>query len=351
MKNEIIIMERKIGPNHAPFIVAEMSGNHNRSLERALKIVEAAAKAGAYALKLQTYTADTLTLDVKGGDFFIKTQESLWKGKSLHELYKEACTPWEWHKQIFDKCKELGIIVFSTPFDETAVDFLEFLNVPCYKIGSFENIHLPLIRKVARTGKPVIVSTGMASLSELDELVKTIRAEGNDKIVLLKCTSSYPADPADSNILTIPHMQSLFNCVVGLSDHTRGIGVSVACVDLCASVIEKHFTLSRAEGGVDAAFSLEPDEMKNLVIETERVWQALGKISYDASEREKSSMQFRRSLYVAEDMRAGDVFTTENLRVVRPGFGLSPKYFDLLLGKKVSCDVKKGDPVNWNIII
>lgn len=351
MKNEVMIMERKIGPNSPPFIVAEMSGNHNRSLERALKITEAVARAGVHALKLQTYTADTLTLDVEGGDFFIKTPESLWKGKSLHKLYQEAYTPWEWHKQIFDKCKELGIITFSTPFDETAVDFLESLDVPCYKIASFENNYLPLIRKIARTGKPVIVSTGMASLSELDELVKTIRAEGNSKIILLKCTSSYPADPVDSNILTIPHMQSLFDCIVGLSDHTIGIGVSVASVALGVRVIEKHFTLSRAEGGVDAAFSLEPDEMKNLVVETERAWQALGKISYGASEKEGASMQFRRSLYVAKNMKVGDVFTKENLRIVRPGFGLSPKYFDLLLGKKVSCNVKKGDPVSWDIII
>lgn len=347
---EITIQNRKIGQDNPPFIIAEMSGNHNQSLDRALMIVEAAARAGAHALKIQTYTADTMTLDVSSGEFFIDDPKSLWKGKSLYELYREANTPWEWHRPIFDRCRELGLIGFSTPFDETAVDFLESLDVPCYKIASFENTDIPLIKKVAATGKPVIISTGMATAAELDEAVRTVREAGCRNVILLKCTSTYPAAPDSSNILTIPHMRELFNCQVGLSDHTMGIGVAVASVALGAAVIEKHFTLSRADGGVDAAFSLEPDEMRSLADECQKAWQALGKISYGPTEKEKSSLQFRRSLYVACDMKAGDVFTDKNLRVVRPGFGLPPNFHDLILGKKVNRDVRKGTPVSWNII-
>jgi len=347
---DIVIAGRIINKNYPPLIIAEMSGNHNQSLERALEIVEAAAKAGAHALKIQTYTADTMTLDIAHDEFYISDPKSLWKGKSLYNLYQEAYTPWEWHKPIFDRCKELGLIGFSTPFDETAVDFLESLDVPCYKIASFENIDLPLIRKVASTGKPMIISTGMATVAELDETVRTAREAGCKDLILLKCTSTYPATPENTNILTIPHMRELFQCQVGLSDHTMGIGVAVASVALGATAIEKHFTLSRADGGVDAAFSLEPDEMRALVIECERAWQALGNVSYGPTEKEKASLQFRRSLYVIQDMKAGDVFTRENLRAIRPGFGLPPKYFDSLLGKKVNCDVKKGTPVGWNII-
>jgi N-acetylneuraminate synthase len=251
--NEIEIAGRKIGPDHPPFIIAEMSGNHNQSIERALAIVEAAAKAGAHGLKLQTYTADTMTLDLDEGDFFISDPDSLWKGTSLYKLYEQAHTPWEWHKPIFERCYELGIIGFSTPFDDTAVDFLEELNVPAYKIASFENADIPLIRKVARTGKPVIMSTGMASIAELDSSVKTLRENGCQEIVLLKCTSSYPATPETANIRTIPHMGELFDVQVGLSDHTLGIGVAVASVALGATVVEKHFTLARADGGVDSA--------------------------------------------------------------------------------------------------
>ena len=327
-----------------------MSGNHNRSRERALEIVDAAAASGVHALKLQTYTADTMTLDMSEGDFFIEDHNSLWQGRALYELYQEAHTPWEWHKPIFDRCRELGIIGFSTPFDETAVDFLETLDVPCYKIASFENIHLPLIRKVAATGKPIILSTGMASIAELDEAVTTAREAGCKDLVLLKCTSSYPATPENTNILTIPHMRELFDCEVGLSDHTMGVGVSVASVALGACVIEKHFTLCRADGGVDSAFSLEPAEMKSLVLETERAWHALGKITYGPTEKEKASLQFRRSLYVAQDMKAGDKFTADNLRVVRPGFGLAPKYYDIILGKKIAIDTKKGTPMQWDIL-
>jgi len=339
-----------IGFCHRPFIVAEMSGNHNQSLERALAIVDAAAKTGVHAVKLQTYTADTITLDIERAEFLITDADSPWKGTSLHKLYQQAYTPWEWHKPIFDRCKELGLLFFSTPFDETAVDFLESLDVPCYKIASFENTHLPLIRKVAATGKPMIISTGMASLAELEQTITTAREAACKDIVLLKCTSTYPAAPQDANILTIPHMQRHFDCHVGLSDHTIGTGVAVASVALGARVIEKHFTLRRSDGGVDSAFSMEPQEMEALVIETERARQSLGRISYDPTEKEKKSMVFRRSLYVAKDMKAGDVFTPENLRVVRPGFGLPPKYYDTFLGREVKQDVKKGTRVTWDLL-
>ncbi|MHB8073705.1 pseudaminic acid synthase [Desulfosporosinus fructosivorans] len=348
--SEVLIRKIKIGTLHQPFIIAEMSGNHNQSLERALTIVEAAARAGAHALKIQTYTADTMTLDLAKGEFFISDPNSLWQGTSLYKLYQQAYTPWEWHKPIFDKCRELGMVGFSTPFDATSVDFLESLNVPCYKIASFENIDLPLIRRVAQTGKPIIMSTGMATIAELDEAVRTIRENGCHKLTLLKCTSSYPATPEGSNLLTIPHMRSLFACEVGISDHTLGIGVAVASVALGATVIEKHFTLSRGDGGVDAVFSLEPEEMRALVEESRRAWEALGTISYGATEKEKASLKFRRSLYIAIDMLEGEVFTPENLRAIRPGFGLPPKYFERFLGKKVTRPVKKGTPLNWDLI-
>jgi len=341
---------RTIGKHHPPFIIAEMSGNHNQSLERALAIVEAAAKAGAHALKLQTYTADTMTLDLDEDEFFISDPDSLWQGKSLYQLYQEAYTPWEWHQPIFERCKELGIIGFSTPFDETAVDFLESLDVPCYKIASFENTDIPLIGKVAATGKPMIISTGMATAAEIDETVRTAREGGCKDLILLKCTSTYPATPENTNILTIPHMRELFQCEVGLSDHTMGVGVSVASVALGATVIEKHFTLRRADGGVDAAFSMEPEEMRVLVVETERAWQALGQVGYEPTEKEKKSRAHRRSLYVTENMKAGDKFTPENLRAIRPGYGLAPKYYEILLGKCVNQDVRKGTPVSWNLL-
>jgi len=345
------ISDKNIGLDSAPFIIAEMSGNHNQSLERALEIVDAAAKAGAHALKLQTYTADTITLDVKDGEFFIDDENSLWKGKSLYELYGEAHTPWEWHEPIMKRANELGMLCFSTPFDDTAVDYLEDLNVPAYKIASFENTHLPLIKKVASTGKPMIISTGMASVSEMDEMVQTIRDAGCEQFILLKCTSTYPATPENSNVLTIPHMRKLFNCEVGLSDHTMGIGSSVAAVAHGATVIEKHFTLNRADGGVDAAFSMEPEEMKHLVIETERAWQSLGKVTYGPTKAEKRSLTFRRSLYIGEDMKKGDVLTEKNLRIVRPGLGLPPKYFYVLLGRTVSRDIKKGTAVSWEMVV
>lgn len=338
-----------IGSSYKPFIIAEMSGNHNQSLDRALDIVEAAAASGAHALKLQTYTADTITLDVSEGEFLINDKESLWKGKSLYELYQEAHTPWEWHEPIMQRAKELGMLCFSTPFDDTAVDFLKGLDVPAYKIASFENTHLPLIKKVSAIGKPMIISTGMATIAELDETVRTIRAVGCEQFVLLKCTSAYPASPENSNLLTIPHMRELFNCEVGLSDHTMGLGTAVAAVAHGATVIEKHFTLNRSDGGVDSAFSLEPDEMQQLVIETERAWQSLGKVTYGPTEAEKESLKFRRSLYIAKDMKKGDVLNEKNLRIVRPGLGLPPKYYEVILGRKVNRDVKKGTPVEWDI--
>ena len=346
----IEIAGRKIGKEYKPFIIAEMSGNHNQSIERALVIVDAVAKAGTHALKLQTYTADTMTLDIDEGPFHIEDPESLWKGNSLYKLYQQAYTPWEWHKPIFDRCKELGLIYFSTPFDETAVDFLESLDVPCYKIASFENTDLPLIRKVASTGKPMIISTGMATVAELDETVRVARESGCLDVILLKCTSNYPTTPDNTNILTIPHMRELFECEVGLSDHTMGIGVAVASVALGAAVIEKHFTLSRADGGVDSSFSLEPEEMRQLVLETERAWQALGRIAYGPTDMEKASLQYRRSLYIVEDMKKGEILNKTNLRAIRPGLGLSPKYFDNLIGKTIKIDITKGTPASWDLV-
>lgn len=336
--------------DNPPFIIAEMSGNHNQSLDRALKIVELAANAGVNAIKLQTYTADTMTLDIDDREFFIKNKESLWNGTSLYKLYQKAYTPWEWHEPIFKRCKELGIMGFSTPFDATAVDFLESLEVPCYKIASFENIDLPLIKKVAQTGKPIIASTGMTTVAELDDLVRTARENGCRNLTLLKCTSSYPSTPEGTNLLTIPHMKQLFNCNVGLSDHTLGIGAAVASVVLGGAVIEKHFTTSRADGGVDAAFSMEPAEMAQLVRECKSAYQALGHVSYERVEQEKKSVQFRRSLYIVEDMKAGEVITEKNMRSIRPGLGLSPKYYDVVLGKKVKCDVVRGTAISWNLI-
>jgi N-acetylneuraminate synthase len=347
----IKICDKIIGKDSKPFIIAEMSGNHNQSLERALEIVAAAAATGVDAIKLQTYTPDTMTLNIAEGDFFIDDKNSIWNGRFLYELYAEAHTPWDWHEPIFEKCKELGLIYFSTPFDATSVDFLETLDVPCYKIASFENTDIPLLKKVAKTGKPVIISTGLANLSEIKESVKTLKDNGCNEIVLLKCTSSYPANPENTNILTIWDMKKLFpDCEIGLSDHTMGIGVSVASVALGATVLEKHFTLSRDDGGVDSDFSMEPLEMKQLVIEAERAFQSLGKVTYEITEKEKASLKFKRSLYFSKDLKQGDLITEDNLRVIRPGFGLAPKFYEFLLGKKVNIGIKKGTPACWGLI-
>lgn len=345
---EINIEGRKIGPNHPPFIIAEMSGNHNQSLERAFNIIEEAAKAGAHALKIQTYTADTMTLNMNTKDFKIEDEDSLWSGRTLYTLYQQAYTPWEWHKPIFDKCRELGMIPLSTPFDESAVDFLEDLGVPIYKIASFENTDIPLIKKVAATGKPIIISTGMATVAEIDESIKAAKEAGCKELILLKCTSTYPASPENTNISTIPHMKELFNCQVGLSDHTMGTGVAVASVALGATIIEKHFTLSRADGGVDSAFSLEPSELKQLVVETERAWQAFGQITYGPTDEEKASLKFRRSIYVKKDIKAGDIFTEDNIKVVRPGYGLEPKFYEIIIGRTAKKHFAAGTPLKWD---
>ncbi|MES2567365.1 MAG: pseudaminic acid synthase [Bacteroidota bacterium] len=342
--NSIKIGHITLGKNHKPFIIAEMSGNHNQSLERAFQIVDAAAVAGAHALKLQTYTADTITMK---GAYTIKDSSSLWNGRELHDLYQDAYTPWEWHKAIFERAKEKGMIAFSSPFDETAVDFLEGLDVPLYKIASFENTHHPLLMKVAKTGKPVIMSTGVSSIADIDESVRVLRNAGCKDLILLKCTSTYPATPENTNLNTIPHLAQLHDCLVGLSDHTMGIGVSVAAVALGASVIEKHFTLNRADGGVDSAFSIEPQELQALVEETERAFLALGKVRYGVQEAETKSLFFKRSIYVSEDIKQGDLFTEKNIRVIRPGDGLAPKYYFQIIGKKATRDFKKGTPLSY----
>lgn len=347
----IKIGQRSIGCDHPPFVIAEMSGNHNQSLDRALAIVEAAAAAGAHAIKLQTYTADTMTLNQRGGSFDIKDPDSLWTGQNLHQLYQQAYTPWDWHGSIMQRARELDLICFSSPFDETAVDFLEQLDVPAYKIASFENNHLPLIAKAASTGKPLIISTGMASLGEIEQAVATAQHAGCESIVLLKCTSTYPASPENTNIRTIPHLRALFNCEVGLSDHTMGLGTAVAAVALGASIIEKHFTLSRADGGVDSAFSLEPSELAALVVEGHRAWQSLGRISYGTTEAERNSLIFRRSIYVASDIAEGELFTTDNLRIVRPGDGAPPYLYTHLLGRISRRHFPRGTPLGLDQLL
>ena len=350
MKRTIKLGNAVITDGGRPFIIAEMSGNHNQLLSRALAIVDAAAQAGAHAIKIQTYTADTMTINVGTGEFHIKDRNSLWKGESLYKLYQRAHTPWEWHKPIFDRCRKKGLIAFSSPFDASAVDFLEGLNVPCYKVASFELVDIPLIKKIAATGKPIIMSTGMATVAEIREAVEAARGAGCRDLVLLKCTSSYPATPENSNLLTIPDLKKRFGCLVGLSDHTLGIGAAVASVALGASVIEKHFTLSRSDGGVDAAFSMEPDELKMLVDETFYAWQSLGKVSYGPTKQEKKSLVFRRSVYAVRDIAAGERFTAENIRVIRPGLGLLPKHYEHVLGKKARRPVKRGAALNWAMV-
>ena len=345
------IASRLVGDSSPPFVIAEMSGNHNHSLDRALALVDAAADSGAHAIKLQTYTADSLTLNISGGDFQVNDPSSLWSGSNLHDLYSKAYTPWEWHHSIFAHAHERGLICFSSPFDEAAVDFLETLDVPAYKIASFENNYLSLISKAASTGKPLIISTGMASLADLERAVDVARNNGCKDLVLLKCTSTYPASPVNTNIRTIPHLAELFDCQVGLSDHSMGVGVAVASVALGATVIEKHLTISRAEGGVDSAFSLEPHEFKLLVDESLSAWQSLGTIKYGPTLSEQKSLVFRRSIYVSSDIHKGEAFSHKNIRVVRPGYGAPPYLFDQLIGKFARQSYKAGTPLSLDQLL
>ena len=347
----IRIHDREVGPNTRPYLIAEMSGNHNQSLDRALEIVAAAADAGADAIKLQTYTAETMNLDTRAPGFVIDDPHSLWAGRQLYDLYQEAHTPWDWHAPIMELAAALGMHCFSTPFDETSVEFLEALGVPAYKVASFEVTDLPLIRKVAECGKPIIISTGMAAVAEIDEAVRTAKAAGNEQIILLKCTSTYPATPENTNIRTISNMRDTFGVEVGLSDHTMGCGVAVASVGLGAVLIEKHFTLRRSDGGVDSTFSLEPAEFRMLRDETERAWQALGRVTYGGTTAEEGSRVFRRSLYIAKDMEEGEALTRENLRIVRPGYGLPPKFYGDLLGKRVKRPLTLGTPMSWDLLV
>ncbi|MES2507786.1 MAG: pseudaminic acid synthase [Verrucomicrobiota bacterium] len=335
---------------HAPLIVAELSGNHNQSLERALKLIEAAAECGVDAIKLQTYTADTITLDAPQDEFHVRKPGSVWDGRSLYSLYQEAYTPWEWHEPMVQRATELGLEWFSSPFDFTAVDFLENLHVPCYKIASPELIDLPLIKRCAATGKPLVMSTGMATVAEIEEAVNAARAGGCTQLVLLKCTTDYPAAPENCHLRTIPHMAQMFHCPTGVSDHTLGIGASIAATAQGAVLIEKHLTLRRADGGPDSHFSLEPEEMKSLVEECHNAWAALGQVWYGPQEAERGFMRGRRSLYIAEDIRQGECLTSQNMRSIRPGFGLPPKHYESLLGRPVTRDVKKGTAVSWDMI-
>lgn len=348
--SEMRIGGRAIGSGKKPYVIAEMSGNHNGSLARALALVDAAACAGVDAIKLQTYTADTMTLNLREGEFMVSDAHGLWAGRSLHDLYQEAHTPWEWHGALMERAASNGIACFSSPFDEAAVDFLESLGVPAYKIASFECVHLPLIERVAATGKPVIISTGMASHAEIDDAVRVARLAGCQELALLKCTSSYPATPANSHLRTIPHLRDAYDCEVGLSDHTLGIGVPVAAVALGATIIEKHFTLDRDDGGVDSAFSSDPAEMKQLVDEVGRAWDSLGHVHVGPTEVEMDSLIYRRSVYVVGEMKEGEEFTSQNLRCIRPGHGLSPKYLGIALGRRASRNISRGTPLSWDLV-
>jgi len=331
---------------NTPFIIAEMSGNHNQSLQRALQIVDAAAEAGAHAVKLQTFTADTMTLDISDPDFVIANPDSLRDGEKLYNLYENAHTPWSWHQAIFERCRKHGLTPFSTPFDESSVDFLESLETPIYKIASFENGDIPLLKKVAQTRKPVIISLGMIGIDEINEAITTLEENGAGPITILKCTSTYPASPQNTNLMTIPDLKKRFpQCTVGLSDHSLGISIALGAIALGADVIEKHLTLSRTDGGVDSSFSIEPNELKQLVEESRRVYAARGKVCYDLTDDELKSQVFRRSIYVTNDITAGDVFTKQNIRCIRPGYGLHPRHYEDLLGKTAALHLKKGTPM------
>ncbi|MBN2564008.1 MAG: pseudaminic acid synthase [Phycisphaerae bacterium] len=347
MGGTISVAGHSIGPDRRVFLVAEMSGNHGQCFERAAEIVRAAKNAGADAVKLQTYTPDTLTLDCDRPEFRIG-KGTIWEGKNLYRLYAEASTPWGWQPKLKALADELGLVLFSTPFDPTAVDFLEQMNVPAHKIASFELVDLPLVRRIARTGKPIIMSTGMASLTEIEEAVQAIRGEGNEQIALLKCTSAYPAPPEEMNLRTIRDMAERFGVPVGLSDHTLGIAVPVASVALGACIIEKHFTLSRAEPGPDSAFSLEPQEFKAMVEAVRDVEKALGRVNYEVTEHERASRVFRRSLFIVQDVKAGEILTESNVRSIRPGNGLPPKHLTEIIGRRAARDLPRGTPLSWD---
>lgn len=349
-RRSVTVGDHSVGEDHRPFVVAEMSGNHNGDLGRALAIVDAIAESGAPAVKLQTYTADTITIDHDGPAFRVSAGHELWGGKNLYQLYTEAHTPWEWHAPIFERAREHGLVPFSSPFDATAVELLEDLGAQVYKIASLEIADLALLRLVARTGKPVIISTGAATVTDVDTAVRTIRGEGNDQVVVLACTSSYPASPSESNLRSIPVIRDTFDVVVGLSDHTPGIGAAVAGVALGAALVEKHVTLARADGGVDSDFSLEPAELAALVTETERGWQALGRVQLEPTPGEAESRRLRRSLYVVQDVRAGQTVTAENVRSIRPAGGLEPAHLDVVLGRTFRQDVARGTALSWDLV-
>lgn len=344
----IIINNQVIGKGCKPYIIAEMSGNHNGDINRAIKLIHEAKKAGADAVKLQTYTADTITIDHDSEEFMIRG--GLWDGYKLYDLYKYAYTPWEWFPILFEEARKIGITIFSSPFDSTAVDLLESLDAPAYKIASFELIDIPLIKRVAKTGKPMIMSTGNANLGEIEEAVYAAKANGCEQLALLHCTSGYPTPASESNLLTMKNMAEVFNCEVGLSDHTMDIGVSVAAVALGASIIEKHFTLARADGGPDAGFSLEKEELVSLVKNCQIAYEALGQINYTSTESEVKTKCHRRSLYVVKDIKAGEKFTADNVRSIRPGFGLAPKYYEEVIGKIARIDILKGTPLDFNLL-
>ena len=347
MNESIVINSRQISKGKATYIIAEMSGNHNQDFNQAVKIIEAAKEAGADAVKLQTYTPDTITIDCDNEFFRIKG--TIWEGKTLYDLYREAYTPWEWQPQLKKIANDLGMDLFSTPFDHTAVDFLEKMDVPVYKVASFELVDLPLLRKIAQTGKPIIMSTGMATLTEIDEAVQTIKNAGGNQLALLKCTSAYPAPPEEMNLRTIPHLAEAFCVPVGLSDHTLGSAVSVAAVSLGACIVEKHFTLSRKDPGPDSTFSSEPHEFKEMVKAIRVTEEALGKVSYEITEKQRESRVFRRSLFVVKDIKEGERFTEENVRSIRPGYGLHTRYLEVILGRKAKNDIAKGTPLSWDL--
>lgn len=345
MPRDVLIDGRPIGPAHPPYLIAEMSGNHNGDLSRALTLIDAAKAAGADAVKLQTYTADTITIDHDGPGF--QLEGGLWKGRTLHDLYREAHTPWEWHEALFAHARSIGLTLFSSPFDETAVELLERLDAPAFKIASFELIDTPLIRRAARSGKPLIVSTGLATLGEIADAVEAV---GDAPLVLLHCVSGYPTPPEDCNLRTIPHLAEAFGAAVGLSDHTQGVAVPVAATALGAVVIEKHFTLSRADGGVDSAFSLEPAEFKAMAEAVRAAWAALGRVHYGVEPSEAGGRDYRRSLYVVADVPAGGPLTPENVRSIRPGFGMEPKALPAVLGRRAARALKRGEPLAWDMI-